>query len=76
MIWFVLSKVASWSSPFVVEFPICRIEGISDGGKMRRVIMSDAACVRKLSIVMVGIGIVCGMKISVSVTISVLVEGM
>ena len=76
VIWFVLSNVASCSSPFLVDSPICSIEEILDGGQVRRVIMSDTAWVQKLSVVMAGIGIVCGMKTSVSVTKSILVDGM
>ena len=34
VIWFVLSNVASYSSPLFVEFPICSIEGILDGGQV------------------------------------------
>ena len=58
VIWFVLSNVASHSSPFFVESPICSVEGILDGGQVRIMIISDAACVKKLSVVIVGIGIV------------------
>ena len=74
VIWFVWSNITSCNMPFLVESPICRVEGTLDGGQMRRVAMSDAACVRKLSVVMVEIGIVCEMKTSISVTISVVVK--
>ena len=73
VVWFVWSNVVCCNSPFLVESPICMVEGILDGGQVRIVIMSDAASVRKLSVVIVGIGIVCGMKTIVSVTISVFV---
>ena len=76
MIWFLLSNVASGSNPFLVESPICVVEGILDDKQMRRLIMTDAAYVKELSGMLVGIRIVCEMKTSVSLMISVLVEGM
>ena len=73
MIWFVLTNVASWSNPFLVKSAICRVERILDGGHVRRVAMW---WVKKSYVVMAGIGTECGMETRVSVTISVLVEGM
>ena len=75
VIWFLLGNVASWKSSFFTVSPIWRDDGIFEGRYVRRVTMSDAAWVRKLSIVMIGNWIVWGIDTSMLLIISVLVDG-
>ena len=63
------------SNPFLVESPSCKIGAVSFGGLAKSVEIFDIDCQMKSSIVLEGIRIVCGIKLSVSASISVLVCG-
>ena len=67
--------MATCRSPFLTESPIFNDLGIFEGREVKSVTIYDAACVRKLSVVMDNMGIVHGMKTRVSLIISVFVEG-
>ena len=64
------SKV-NCNSPFFVLLPNCNIGAVSFGGCASNVAISEVACQMKSSIVVSGIGMVCGMNVRVSTSILV-----
>ena len=69
---FVFQIIASWNKPLLIWLPICNNIGSIGCGVLKKVTISEAACLRKLLMLTLGIGIVWGLKTSVSIIISFL----
>ena len=66
---------ANWSSPSFVVLPNLYVHRSVGLGLFNILMISDADCHKKESIVTVGVGMVCGIKWSVSLIISLFVDG-
>ena len=67
--------LASLRRAFLVVSPASKLIIFCFDGEVRMVIISDAACFKKSSVVTLGIGVVAGKKVTVFTSFSALVFG-